>query len=365
MYLIIDAHEDIAWNVATFKRDYSRSAFETRAIEVGTIASKDNGDTMLGWPEYQAGNVAVVFGTLFASPARLEKFPWATQTYHHPGEANKFYHDQLDIYHRLEGNHPEKFKLITQKKDLDLIIHHWRHCSSELPDIKEPPVGIVVLMEGTEAIEKPDDLNEWWDEGVRIIGLAWHGNKYCGGTGEPGPLSLEGKQLLAVMSDVGFILDISHMDELAARQALDMYEGQVIASHANASSLIRSYQGNRHLSDDLIRHLISRGGMMGVIPLNHFLDRDWILRGGRNNVSLQMVAEQMDHICQLAGDALHVGIGTDFDGGFGLQSTPFELDSIADLQKLVPFLENLNYSTNDIAAIMGQNWQHMLEYNLP
>jgi membrane dipeptidase len=362
MHLIIDSHEDLAWNMATFQRDYTRSVLETRSLEMNGIASQANGDTMLGWPEYQLGHVAIVFATLFASPLRKKKYDWSTQNYDGNKQANKLYRNQLDLYHRLVNIHPDKFKLILSKKDLDHHISCWLKASEHKPEL---PVGIVILMEGAEAVQSPEDLEFWWENGVRIIGPAWTGTRFCGGTGEPGPLTDEGHQLLDKMAEIGFILDISHMDELAALQSLDTYEGKLIASHANASSLIKNYSGNRHLSDETIHRLFERDGVMGIIPYNKFLDQDWISNGGRVNISLSMVADQINHVCQVAGDAHHVGIGTDFDGGFGMQSAPYELNSIADLQKLADHLTDHGFSYDDISAILGLNWKHMLEYNLP
>lgn len=362
MHLIIDSHEDLAWNMATFQRDYTRSVVETRLLEQNSIASQANGDCMLGWPEYQQGHVAIVFATLFASPLRKKKHTWSTQDYDSSSQAEMLYKSQLDLYHRLVNDHHNKFKMILTKNDLDLHIQGWLTAEELEPG---PPVGIVVLMEGAEGVQSPEDLEFWWENGVRIIGPAWAGTRFCGGTGEPGPLTDEGRQLLDKMVEVGFILDISHMDELATMQTLDIYQGKIIASHTNAASLIKNYSGNRHLSDDVMHRLFEREGVMGIIPFNKFLDQEWIANGGRLNISLSMVADQIDHACQVAGDSRHVGIGTDFDGGFGLQSTPFELNSIADLQKLADLLKDHGFSDGDTSAILGTNWQHMLEYNLP
>ena len=360
MYTIVDSHEDIAYNIATFGRQYERSAYETRLLEQGTLAPSVNGETMLGWPEYQAGSVAIVFGTLFASPARASKAEWNTERYNNPEEAFNRYAKQADLYARLTDEHPDKFRLIRSAQELTSHMQTWQTRSQENP----APVGIVQLMEGAEAIRKRDDLHYWWEAGVRIIGLAWRSNLCCGGTAEPGPLTDEGINLLRGMADFGYILDISHMDEQSVLPALDLYPHRIIASHANASALINGYQGNRHLSDEVIKRLVQRDGIIGVIPFNLFLDREWMDKGGRQAVSISKVVDQIDHICQLAGDAAHVGIGTDFDGGFGLASTPIELDSIADLQKLVPLLEARGYASMDIEAILGLNWLHMLEYEL-
>ncbi len=81
--LIVDAHEDLAYNMLTFGRDYTRSVAETRRIEIasGSEAPEHNGQTLLGWPEYQRGRVAVVFSTLFATPVRRKTDDWDKQAY--------------------------------------------------------------------------------------------------------------------------------------------------------------------------------------------------------------------------------------------------------------------------------------------
>jgi membrane dipeptidase len=197
---------------------------------------------------------------------------------------------------------------------------------------------------------------------VRILGPAWAGNRFCGGTGEPGPLTADGFALLEAMAEFGYILDLSHMDEKAALQALDMYPGQLVATHANSLAMLVGSQSNRHLSDRLIRGLIERNGMIGIVPFNNFLKFGW---SRREDVPLMMVFQQIDHVCQLAGDAKHVGLGTDFDGGFGLQSTPAGIDTIADLHKIAPLLRQGGYSEDAIAAFFGINWLDCIGKALP
>lgn len=362
MQIIIDSHEDLAWNMATFQRNYLQSAFETRKIEKNTYIPLVNGDTLLGFPEYQAGNVAVIFGTLFASPIRKKKGSWDTQSYSDEAHAKIIYKNQLDLYHRLVESHPTEFSLIQTKHDLISVLGCW---TKPIKDNTHRKVGIVMLMEGAECIQIEDDIEYWWQSGVRIIGPAWACTRFCGGTHEPGGLTKEGYNLLSKLSECGFILDISHMDEQAVLQSLDFYPGTIIASHSNASNLIKSYSGNRHLSDNTIHRLLDRECIIGIIPYNVFLDYDWHKGDLRSLISLEKVVEQIDYICQLAGDSKHVGIGTDFDGGFGLQSTPIEVDSIADLQKLSTILANYGYDEESTANILGKNWQRMLEYNLP
>jgi membrane dipeptidase len=279
-------------------------------------------------------------------------------------EAHACYRENLDAYMRLTDEYPEKFRLILNRVDLEDHLTKWQtHLKS--PQDSSPPIGLVILMEGAEGIAEPAEVEDWAAWGVRIIGPAWAGNRYCGGTREPGPLTKKGCELLEVMAAFNLILDISHMDHQSARQSLDSYEGQVIASHSNAEALIRGIPINRHLKDETIHHLIERDGVMGIVPLNGFLDWEWRNNGGKQAVSLDLVVDQIDHVCQIAGDTRHVGIGTDFDGGFGVESVPAEIDSIADLPQLTPRLKERGYNGEDIENIFHKNWLRILRNNLP
>lgn len=373
--LLVDAHQDLAWNMLTFGRDYTRSAAETRRLEAGGAAPLYNGDTLLGWPDYQVGRVAVVFATLFAAPRRRREGEWDVLVYSDVSQAHRLYRAQLDAYHRLVEKYPDKFRLLLKRPDLQQALDHWERQDLDYtplaaqtgeapPDPHGHPVGLVVLMEGAEGVRSPDELAEWREWGVRIVGPAWAGTRFCGGTGEPGPLTKEGYALLDGMAEAGLVLDLSHMDEQAALQALDAFGGRVIASHANVSKLLRK-EGNRHLSDRLIRGLIERDAVIGIVPYNAFLDSGWRSGDPRQSVSLDRVAAHIDYICQAAGDARHAGLGSDFDGGFGWQSTPHEIDTIADLARLAGLLMQRGYSEADIAAIMGQNWLRLLQETLP
>lgn len=358
-YLIVDAHQDIAWNMQTFGRDYTRTVAETRRIEQDTNAPQHNDDTLLGWDGYQHGRVAVVFSTLFAAPMRKNQGLWDILCYRDLSEANSMYHEQLIEYQKLVGEHPDKFRILRTQGELKSHIVDWKNLEIE------NPVGLILLMEGAEGILDIAELDRWWQQGVRIIGPAWVGNRYCGGTKEPGPLTKEGYELLDAMSELGFILDLSHMDEPAALQALDHYSGHIIASHANAAALLKDADTNRHLSDQIIQGIIDRQGVIGVVPYNAFLLAAWKKGDTRKLVQLDRVISQIDYICQIAGDAFHCGIGTDFDGGFGLQSVPEGIDTIADLQKLAAMLSQKGYSEENIDAIFGKNWVRLLENALP
>lgn len=374
MPIIVDAHADIAYNMLRYGRDYTRSAAETRRIEAGTQTIEDNGDTLLGWDEYQRGQVAVVFATLFATPIRFRKREDEPLVYRNFDEAHELYRTQLDVYHRLTDSAPDKFRLIASNRDLNLLLDHWAVPSAQAAAVPGGdqavegghPVGLVVLMEGAEGIRHPSELEMWHERGVRLIGPAWVGTCYCGGWREPGPLTDDGRKLLAAMADFNFILDLSHMDERAAIEALDVYAGPIVATHANCAALMPNSNTNRHLPDRIIEGIIKRNGVVGIVPFNTYLKVGW-LRGqsSREEVSLDYVVNHIDHVCQLAGDSRHVGIGTDFDGGFGVQSVPPEIDTIADLQNLVSLLQARGYSDADVENIFSSNWLARLKRSLP
>ena len=361
MPLIVDAHADIAYNMLKYGRDYTRSAAETRRLEAGTQTIVDNEDTLLGWDDYQRGQVAVIFSTLFAVPMRFSKTETEKQVYKNFDEAHKLYYEQLLTYHRMTDSIPDKFRLIVSTSDLNLILSDWN-----FPNMNGHPVGMVILMEGAECVRHPSELQEWYELGVRLIGPAWVGTRYCGGWREPGPLTDDGHELLAAMAEYNFTLDLSHMDEPAAIEALDIYRGPIVGTHANCAALMPNSNSNRHFSDRIIEGIIERDGVVGVVPFNTYLKVGWVSgKNSRTEVPLHHVVNHIDHICQLAGDSLHAGIGSDFDGGFGLQSVPPEIDSIADLQNLVSLLQTRGYSESDISNILGGNWLTRLKRDLP
>jgi membrane dipeptidase len=362
MPLIVDAHCDIAWNIESFGRDYTRSVAESREAEKGSRAVEINEETLIGIPEYRKGNVGLVFGTLFAAPNRHNEGKWDKLCYGTPDEAHRLYMGQVDVYYRLCESHPREFRLVRSRAELDEHLADWLATGG-----KDQPVGLVLLMEGADGIRSIDELPEWHARGVRLIGLAWAGTRYSGGTKEPGPLTADGRELLVGMAEHGFVLDVSHMDEVAALEATDRYEGTLVASHVNCLALLPDFPTNRHLSDNALRRIIERDGVIGNVPVNNFLKSGWSRTKGssRDEVTLDTFAAHIDHVCQLAGDSLHSGIGADYDGGFGLQSVPPEIDSVADLQRVAPLLEARGYTAADIDNIMGLNWIRVLHKTLP
>jgi membrane dipeptidase len=364
---IVDAHQDIAYNALEWGRDPRYTVAETREREAREHPDYCNEDAqggicMLGLPELRRAGFLLVFGTLFAYPLMgvgksIHERYQLTQTYRTPAEAERVAREQLAFYSRLAQE--AGLLHVRTRTDLARLLAAWSqgHAADG-----ERPLGLLLLMEGADPIQRPADLEEWFALGLRVVGPAWaHGSRYCGGNGRPGPLTPAGRELLQEMQRLGLILDTSHMADESFWQALAHFEGVVIASHSNCRALV---DRPRHLSDEMIRAIAGRDGVIGVVPVNPFLEAGWS-RQQRFPVPLSRVVEHIDHICQLTGSAAHVGIGSDVDGGFGRDETPTELDTVADFPRLAEALATAGYSQEQIAQIMGGNWVRLLERALP
>jgi membrane dipeptidase len=346
--IIVDAHEDIAYNYLAFGRDYRESAYRKREREGDAPHLKHTGTATMGLPDGLIGRIAVVFATLFVAPRTPRNSPYAAVNYATPREAYIQTLRQWDYYQRLFDDEPRLLHLTTNAQ-LDAVIATW----AEEQPLEQVQQGVVFLMEGADPILEPKQFEEWYERGVRIVGPAWSRTRYAGGTGEPGGLTAMGKELLEILAGYNVILDLSHLAEEAYLEAIERFQGEaIIASHSNPRRFCNT---DRQLSDEMIRLLAERDGVMGIVPYNFFLSESWYAGRPRHELSLSRVLDAIDHICQMTGSARHVGIGSDFDGGFGLEDIPEEFDTIADLWKIRAGLHERGYAQDDIAAILGGN----------
>lgn len=345
--IIVDSHQDIAWNKIALHRDFLESVAEKRARE-GASPAHGEGQALVGFPELIAGNVRVVFATIYVAQARPDREGWG-KVYNNAQEAHDQGMEQIAYYAMLAMD--PRVSLITSRADLDRVIAS-----------KEPHVGMVLLMEGADPIVTPEQTPEWFNAGVRIVGPAWSQTRYSGGTRAPGPLTDLGRALMPQLERVGIILDASHMAEQSFFDAAELYHGTIIASHSNCRAFVNT---DRQLNDEMIRVILKRDGVIGSVIYNRFIKADWDISAKKEAVTLADVVRHMQHICDMVGDTFHVGIGTDFDGGYGVESTPKEIETVADLQKFGDALLTAGFNDTDVTNILGGNWLRLLRRALP
>ena len=336
---IVDAHLDMAGNVLA-GRDYDLTAEELRAKEART-----DHQAMVTLPELRRGNVAVTLGTLFVGTTTYDDD--GMPVYKTPPDESA--REQLEVYKGWEAD--GKARIITDRSSLKSHLDAWQDDSV---------LGLVILIEGGDSITSPDKVGEWFDAGVRVIGPAWSKTRYCGGTRFPGGLSDEGRDLLVRMRDLGIILDISHMAEQAFWDAMDVGFHRVVATHANVRKIVPEHRPDRHLSDEMMARLRDEDGVMGVVPANAFLDdTHWGVDRSGPPLTLDAVKRHLDHMAGILGWE-RVGIGSDLDGGFGVEESPVELDSVADLVKIGDLVP-----PEAREGVLGGNWLRVLSESLP
>lgn len=351
MPLLIDGHLDLAFNVTASARDLT--------LELGTLRKRERKreqEALLTLPELRRGGLAVVFATLFTAPRDAVRPPGSTLlnpekrarrerlTYATPEEAKGLAVAQLDVYERWEAE--GRVRIVRSKGDL---AHHLELFGGD------GKTGLVLLMEGADPIGKPDELPWWLERGVRLIGPAWQRTRYCGGTFAPGPLTELGVELVGVMKAHGVPLDVSHLAEESFWGAVELEPRFVLASHSNARALVLT---DRQLTDEMIRAVGERGGMVGLVLGNPFLRAGWT-KGEREEVTLDDVRRHAEHVAGLIGWE-RLGIGSDFDGGFGVQETPVEIGRGADFVKLGEAVPE-----GARAGFLGENWLRFLQRVLP
>ena len=349
--LIIDAHLDLSMNAMQWNRDLLKSAYTIRTTEqysqgkgraVGTVA----------FPEMRKGRIFLSVATLIARstgrPAPHIDYSSSAQAY---GAAR----GQLAYYRALEKQ--GHVRIIGDVPSLDAHVAEWQAwdaANEQLTD-KTPPLGFVISMEGADPILEPAELEEWVEAGLRLLGPTHYGpGRYAGGTGTETGLTDIGRQLLPEMQRLGVVLDVTHFSDESFWESMEIYEGLVLASHNNCRALVPH---QRQFSDEQLQAVFAHDGVIGVALDDWMLHPGWVVgQTSAEQVPLSRVVDHIDHICQLAGNTRHVGIGTDLDGGYGREQSPGDLDTIVDLQRIPGMLAQRGYAEADINAIMHGNW---------
>lgn len=346
--LVIDGHLDLAMNALLWNRDLRQTVYGIREQEA-EMEEKGRAAGTVAFPELRSAGVGLCFATVIA---RVEQPESPMSGYRTHEIAYGHAQGQLAYYRELERQ--GIIRMISNWSALQAHLAAWR------ADEQNTPLGIVLSMEGADPIVEPDQVDAWWDDGLRMISLAHYGpSAYAKGTGVTGPLTEMGPPLLRKMEATGMILDLTHLSDQSFWEAIDVFGGPIMASHSNCRALV---PGDRQLTDDMLRRMIERDAVIGAVMDAWMLYPGWV-KGETSNevVSLENVVDHIDHVCQLAGNARHAAIGTDLDGGYGIEQCPHDLDTIVDLQKIPDLLRIRGYTDDDIEGIMYGNWLRLLQ----
>ena len=363
---LIDAHLDLATNAVHLNRDLRLSVQEIRAREreLGQTDYPDRGNGTVAFPELRRGGIGLVWGTLIARyaargtpvPANLALPGWQS-----PEQAYAAARGQLTWYREMER--VGELTPITTRAQLEAHTARYREREKQ----EDLPIGYVLALEGADSIVTLDHLYIYYAEGLRSIGPAHFGpGRYAAGTQSDGSgLTAAGRELLREMNQLDILLDLTHLTDRGFLEALEVYHGPVLASHQNCRALV---PGERQFSEEQLRAVIARGGVVGG-ALDAWMLKPGYRRGGASpqelGITLERIVDHYDHVCQLAGNADHIGIGSDLDGLFGIEQTPYDLDTIADLARLPELLGRRGYATTDVDKVVYGNFARLLTEALP
>ena len=348
--LIFDAHLDLSMNALEWNRDLRWTIEEIRKSEEAMNDKPDRGKNTVSFEAMKRGNIGLCVATQIA---RYVKKDSPLPGWNSPQQAWAQTQGQLAWYREMESE--GYLKSIRSLQDLEIHLDTWNNSK---PDAA---IGYILSLEGADSIVTPDYLDKAWDQGLRAIGPAHYGpGTYAHGTDSIGGIGTKGKALLKKIEHLGLILDATHLCDQSFWETMKVYDGPVWASHNNCRTFVNH---NRQFSDEQIEELIQRKAVIGIALDAWMMVPDWI-RGvstpKQMNVTLDIMVNNIDHICQLAGNSNHVGIGTDLDGAFGKEQCPDDLETIADLQILPQKLELKGYKTKDIENILSNNFINFL-----
>lgn len=350
--LIFDAHLDLSMNALEWNRDLRWTVDEIRNSEIGMDDKPDRGKNTVSFEAMRRGNIGLCVATQIA---RYVKKDSSLPGWNSPQQAWAQTQGQLAWYREMEKE--GHLKSIRNLQDLETHLNDWKNFKTETA------IGYILSLEGADSIVTPNYLDQAWEQGLRAIGPAHYGpGTYAHGTDSIGGIGSKGKDLLKKIASLGLILDATHLCDQSFWETMKIYNGPVWASHNNCRAFV---DHNRQFSDEQILELIQRKAVIGIALDAWMMVPNWI-RGVSTpkemNVTLDLMVNNIDHICQLAGNSNHVGIGTDLDGAFGKEQSPEDLETIADLQLLPEKLKKKGYNPNDIENILNKNFLNFLRH---
>jgi membrane dipeptidase len=327
----VDAHQDLAYHCQEHARDL---------VDPGGV------ECMITLPLLLATGVRLVCGTLFTPHTGT------------PAERRARIEAQYEMYQGWFQLFPEVLLPIRTKSDLTRLgsappVHFH--------GVDGHPVGVILLMEGCELVDSPDDFAMWYERGLRIASLTWNGvNRYASGTfAVDSGLTAEGRRLLEEFRRLGVVLDLSHLSDSAVAQAFDSYDGPLCASHSNSRTVAES---PRNLLDAQAQEIARRGGVIGLNLLASFVRGGW-----KDGDELPPVSEAIEHVEYLSGliGPEHLGLGSDLDGGLTPLNTPVGIDRIDHLHLLLDDLSARGWDADRLGGFAWRNWWRFFERTLP
>ena len=349
MSLIFDAHLDLAMNALEWNRNLILSVDEIRNKEQFLKDKPDRGRGTVSLDAMRKGNIGLCVATQIA---RYVKPKNNLPGWNSPEQAWAQTQGQLAWYRAMESL--EEMFQVKSREDLENHLINWDN------NLKKP-IGYILSLEGADSIISMEHLNKSHEDGLRAIGPAHYGpGTYAYGTDSSGSIGVRGRELLNEIEKLNLILDATHLCDISFWETMERFSGPVWASHNNCRTLVPN---ERQFNDQQLKELIKRKAIIGVCMDAWMIIPDW-KRGvstpkGRN-LSLEKIVDHIDHICQLSGNCDYVGIGSDLDGAFGTEQCPFDINTIADLQKIKPILKNRGYSNLDIEKIFHKNFINFL-----
>lgn len=348
---IFDAHLDLAMNAMEWNRDLTWTVEDIRKSEQGMTDRPDRERNTVSLDAMRKGNIGLCVATQIA---RYVKRDSSLPGWNSPQQAWAQTQGQLAWYRSMEET--GEMVQITNTEQLEAHLDLWKNGGDK------KPIGYILSLEGADSMVTIHHLERSYEQGLRAIGPAHYGpGTYAHGTNSIGGIGQKGKELLREIERLNLILDATHLCDQSFWETMKVYDGPVWASHNNCRKFV---DHNRQFSDEQIMELIGRKAVIGIALDAWMMVPNWV-RGKSTptgmGVGLGQMVQNIDHICQLSGNSLHVGIGTDLDGGFGKEQCPADLDTIADLQTVPRLLSDRGYSPTDIENIMSGNFLNFLK----
>ena len=290
-------------------------------------------------PALKAGGVGLSLATIFTE--RGADAPWGYPADDDGSAAARAGRLQLRVYQGMEAR--GAIRIVRRKADLHAVGDGG-------------PMHVVLLMECADPIESPEHARWWFEQGLRVVGMAWaYGSRYCGGNAQDGPLSAQGRALVQAFDALGVLHDASHLSRQSFDDLMHTTDRCVVASHSNCAAITADVP--RHLTDTQIRAIAGRGGLCGLNLFGKFLAKD-------RPATLADAVNHVLHVHTLAGSQA-IALGSDFDGGFTPLDCPAGAQRPEELPALEAALAKAGLTAADVQGFQRGNWLRVLQSALP